>query len=141
MFVCLSVFPSLFLSVSVSIILYVYYMYVSLSVGQSVSYVCLYAHLLLSACLSKCPFVCLYLELVQLLFAFISTALIHLPPRFHFLPCFVSEQNNNSYIKVTGCLFVCMYVCLFVCLSVCLSVCLYQRISVTAEPIGFTLTG
>ena len=37
--------------------------------------------------------------------------------------------ENNPYTKVTG------------CLSVCLSVCLYRRISLTAEPIGFFLTG
>ena len=35
---------------------------------------------------------------------------------------------------------ICLFVCLSVCVFVCLSVCLYQRISLTAEPIGFSLT-
>ena len=39
----------------------------------------------------------------------------------------------NPCNKVTGCVFVCMSVSVFVCV--------YQMISLTAEPIGFSLTG
>ena len=42
--------------------------------------------------------------------------------------------NTNQYD-------VCLFVCLSVCLFVCLFVCLQRRISLTAEPIGFSFTG